>query len=332
MSQGDAALAKVPSDVRRGPRVAPIFGHMRRGKILKWVRRFHMYMGLLLTPWVLFYGVSGVLFNHPQLGRAIESHAIDAKSAAATTGFGGFAAPSIADEVLTALARDHGHALTLDASRAPELWGWPLFATKPTPQGRHVVVADLRTGAVTVSRHEAPAREESAPFADEVIALPQYQMSALAPRLQKLLPAPASGEPAQLRPHPQVAPELRFAASDARGTRWNLSWNMGTGKLAARAAEAETPEPFVELLGALHTSHHYPVHGGIGALWALMADLAGVALVLWALTGLVMWWQMRPSRVLGTLAISVALAAAALVMTTMARDLEHVPPAKAAGP
>ena len=37
----------------------------RYNLLMKWVRRTHMYTGLVLLPWVLMFGASGVLFNHP---------------------------------------------------------------------------------------------------------------------------------------------------------------------------------------------------------------------------------------------------------------------------
>ena len=30
-----------------------------------WLRRVHLYFGLLLFPWALLYGVTAFLFNHP---------------------------------------------------------------------------------------------------------------------------------------------------------------------------------------------------------------------------------------------------------------------------
>jgi hypothetical protein len=30
------------------------------------LRRLHLYLGLSLSPWFLIYGVSSVVFNHPQ--------------------------------------------------------------------------------------------------------------------------------------------------------------------------------------------------------------------------------------------------------------------------
>ena len=78
----------------------------------------------------------------------------------------------------------------------------------------------------------------------------------------------------------------------------------------------------MELLSKLHTTHHYPVHFGVTWLWALLADLTGLTLVLWALTGLFMWWQMKPTRLLGVIVVCVAVLGAALVMTGTAAEVQ----------
>lgn len=44
--------------------------HSPRGRswfqpVMMFIRRSHLYLGLLLTPWALLYGVTGYLFNHP---------------------------------------------------------------------------------------------------------------------------------------------------------------------------------------------------------------------------------------------------------------------------
>lgn len=39
----------------------------RYNQILKVVRRTHLYAGLFMTPWVFLYGLTAVLFNHPDL-------------------------------------------------------------------------------------------------------------------------------------------------------------------------------------------------------------------------------------------------------------------------
>ena len=66
-----------------------------------------------------------------------------------------------------------------------------------------------------------------------------------------------------------------------------------------------------QLLGLLHTTHHSTLRPKAMWIWALFADL--LALTLWALSRLAIWWQLKPTRTAGIVAILVALAIAAAV-------------------
>ena len=47
--------------VSKPPRLRAI----RRAQVLKLIRRIHLYAGLFLAPWVMLYGTTALLFNHP---------------------------------------------------------------------------------------------------------------------------------------------------------------------------------------------------------------------------------------------------------------------------
>ena len=64
----------------------------------------------------------------------------------------------------------------------------------------------------------------------------------------------------------------------------------------------------------MHTTHHFPLRVGPLWFWALFEDLLGVTMVIWAISGLVMWWQIKRTRLAGVLSIAAALGLAAAVM------------------
>lgn len=62
-------------------------------------------------------------------------------------------------------------------------------------------------------------------------------------------------------------------------------------------------------LNRAHFRHGYD-HSYIAAkAWAFVVDLVVVAMIFWAVSGLIMWWEIRPARTLGW----VSLAASAVV-------------------
>lgn len=52
-------------------------------------------------------------------------------------------------------------------------------------------------------------------------------------------------------------------------------------------------------------------------LWALSVDAVVVAMVFWALSGLWMWWEMRPARTWGLLCVSLGAGLFALFLATI---------------
>jgi hypothetical protein len=289
---------------------------------MKVVRRIHMYLGLALFPWVALYGITGVLFNHPDIGRGIERTPVTAERLTAVTGFRPWDPDAVARRVVEQLNRGAAQPYRLDDEHAPQITGWPILAAPGSDGGRRVLTIDLVDGSAEVAFHPPGQPATPAPFAVPALDVPEYRMSAVEAQVKDALPGLGTTAAGPLAAHPKVGPELRFTMIDSAGARWQATYDVRTGAVDGRRAEGDGGLRFVELLEKLHTNHHYPVHGDITWLWALLADITGITLVLWALTGLVMWWQMKPSRLFGAIAIAVAVIAASVVITKTASHLD----------
>ncbi|WP_234023923.1 PepSY domain-containing protein [Sorangium cellulosum] len=289
---------------------------------MKIVRRAHMYLGLLVFPWILLFGISGVLFNHPQIGRDFERREISAEQLSTFTAFRPWDPDAVARRVVEQLNAGSPSRYTLDEQTPGVFSGWPELIGSSGDGGRTMLLISLDDGDATLSTFpKEPEKAPAPPFAGATIELPEHRMAAVEAQVKDLLPRLGIEGAGPLRAHPKVSPELRFRMRDADGRAWNVTYDLGTGRLDGRLDGAAGQLRFVELLGKLHTTHHYPVHGGMTWVWALFADVTGITLVLWAVSGLAMWWQMKPSRVIGALAIAVALAVAAVVMSGTASDI-----------
>lgn len=300
----------------RGPRPRP-----RYGALMKIVRRVHMYLGLLLFPWILLFGISGMLFNHPEIGRDIERRHVSGEQISALTGFQPWDPDALARRVVAQLNAGSSSRYTLDEDTAGSFSGWPIFAAPRGDGGRHVVILRLDDGSASVADHAPEPEAPAPPFAGAAIDLPEHRMAAVQEQLKELLPRLGVDAKGPLRAHPKVAPELRFRVRDAEDRLWNVTYNLGTGRLDGRIEGAAGRPRLVQVLETLHKTHHFPVHGGMAWVWALFADITGLTLVVWALSGLVMWWQMKPTRVIGAAAVAAALALFAVVMSGTAEDV-----------
>src|SRR5262249_8623574 len=67
----------------------------------------------------------------------------------------------------------------------------------------------------------------------------------------------------------------------------------------------------------LHSAHGYPYRAGTGQAWAVLVDVMAAALLFWATTGLVMWWQVRAARRAGPIVLLASAAAPAVLVPAM---------------
>lgn len=294
-----------------------------RQTILRLLRRTHLYLGLLMWPFVLLFAITGLSFNHPTVGRGLTVKRASSAEVARATGFQPWDPAAMAAEVVKEL-RKSGQAYRLSSSVDARFAGFPLFAA-PTADGKQALIISLSDGQATITERPDPPESAPTPFADAEIHLPAHDLKALAAKLTPLLAAQGVTTKGPLAPHPRVHPELAFRLLDASGKEWNVVYDLGSGKLTGKPTATPRAGVFVELLESIHTQHHYPPHPSATLFWALFADLTAITLLIWAVTGIVMWWQMRRLRLAGAVVIVLALGAAASVMIATGSELSFTP-------
>jgi hypothetical protein len=293
---------------------------------LRLVRRIHLYLGLLLWPFALFFGITGLSFNHPTIGRGLEVRRLSAATVSRHTRFEGWDAQRIAQRLVHDLNAG-GHGYRLDLAERPRFSGFPLFVA-PAAKGKQVLILDLSDGDATLTERPDPSSVAHVPFDGQRVTLAEYDLAKLAARLNPLLRDPELAVEGPLRPHPEIHPQLRFGMSSRDGRPWNVVYDLSTGELSGTSRGTRHRGSLAELLESLHKQHHYPPHADATSVWALFADLTAATLILWSLSGLVMWWQMKRLRRAGTLVIVIAIALSASVISATAREIHFGPAAE----
>jgi hypothetical protein len=293
----------------------------RAARAAKLVRRAHMYAGLIMLPWILFFGVSGLLFNHPNVGEDVRGRGVDAAQLQ-QLGFAPWHAERAAERVVQALnaaPQAGARPFVLDASYDTQFSGFGVLTAK-TPAGQYMLLLDVERARGVLAERSARLPADAAVFPRLELPLPEFSVAQLEQQLAGLLAARGeAGEP--LRAHPKLAPELRLRVRDARGASWNLTYDTRSGAVSGRKTDDWPNIGVSQALAKMHTTHHFPLRVGPLWFWALFEDLLGVTMVFWALSGLWMWWKIKPTRLVGALAVSLALGGAALVM---AGTLDHL--------
>lgn len=318
------------------PSVSSTRSAKRYGLVMKLVRRTHMYLGLFLFPWLLVFGVSGVLFNHPNVGEDVEQRALSGEQLRALTGLEPLAPGTVAQAVITKLnaeAGGDGAAYQLDADFDSRYSGFTVL-TAPGEGVNHILILDLKdgTGSLATRSTTSPQPKVVAPFAGATVPLPEHSVAAIEAKMAQLLPKLSVEAKTAPRSSPRGAPEVRFRMKDAEQRLWNVTYNLGTGKVDGRLADAPRVFSVNELLTKLHVQHHYPLDFNFLWLWALFADITGLMIVFWAVSGLFMWWQMKPTRVIGIGALSLALGLGMVFIGGTLAELQFPNVQKRAGP
>ena len=278
------------------------------------MRRLHLFLGLLLLPWAMLYGVSGFLFNHPTAFPDQPTRAFGSKEVRDTPLEGLPTPVSLAEEVVAELNEQGGFYRVVQPERAR------FSRNRVTVQAHgsgveHAVVVDLIEGTGIV-RTKPSADESTAPFAAKSGV---RTASSLPDRLQ-------TGTPVVLRKMglnadeatvPATLPDLTFYM-EADGRVWQVNYQLHRGRVSGRPADAVSQRlSSRRFLTQLHQAREYP--SGVGArwFWAVAVDAMALVMVFWAVSGLFMWWQIKAVRGWGAVVLSVSAAVASLMAIGM---------------
>lgn len=303
-----------------------------RFKWLRLARRVHLYAGLVLLPWLMFFGASGLLFNHPNLGEQVTAFRLGPERVRELTGLSPWSLDQAATEVVAKLNATAGRqAYTLDSGFPARLQG-ALVLKAPAPQGQHLLLFNPERAMGIVATRRARPEGEPAPFATSHLDLPEYSLAELEGKLSELLTKTNTPSPARLQGDAKLSPTLELRLKDERGELWNVTYAVGTGKVGGRRTDQLPNLGVSQLFAALHMTHHFPMALGARWFWALFQDLLGIAMVFWGLSGLIMWWQLKATRIVGVISLLSALAITGVVAYGTANDLLFGDVAQKLGP
>jgi hypothetical protein len=297
-----------------------------------------LYLGLLLFPWALLYGVTAFLFNHPTAFGDRPTAAFGRDALAGTPLEGPPDPQAIAEQVVAKLNETQGPTTPYTLAGAAKFTGKELAHAKVDVDGQSLNVAiDLKAGGGTVRSSPASERRrvEKAPFAvgggaggrggrkSNKQSKPSHNSTddpssnlhlnnPLHERVKAALPTILEriGFPAGEVTVTSV-PDVVLPV-EAGGRVWTATYIHMTGGVSGRPAEEkpETDRGWRQFLLGLHKAHGYPGEANGRWWWALFADAMGLTMCFWGLSGLVMWGQVKATRKAGTVVLVLSAAAA----------------------
>lgn len=306
-------------------------------------------------PWALLYGISGYLFNHPTHFADSNILGLDSSITRDTELATSPDANWTANAIVVALNERFKFEtpLRLSKTSAAKYEGEFFIASAEAP-GKTIQLLLYRDGSGGTMRTQlkppASPATEPAPFS-VTLAAPQRADNAapgsgtdsalvkihLDPKTMPLriengieakchealipiaerLKLEVSGGDFQIT----TAPETVFSIEHGNKT-WMVRHNGATGKLSAAAVGAMPVEQsWRRFLTRMHVAHGYPIENNARWMWAIVVDVMSFTMILWGVSGIIMWWQIKRTRPLGTVALTISVSIAILLGLGMAQSM-----------
>lgn len=309
-----------PSATRTSGATAARNRRLQYNRVMKVVRRAHLYAGLFMTPWVFLYGITAFLFNHPEAFPDARLIHFGTAEWAGTSLEQRPRPEELASRVVAALnasAKPEAGGYRL-AAKSEARFGREFFATVRADGQEQIVRIDLETGEGTVRSQPKPATEVPPFVAKAGVKLSPAPMEPVTRALPALLDRlKVSGDRVVER---TTAPDLSFLM-EGQGKTWRVTYNAQTGRVSGRTESEPGALSTRGFLLRLHLAHHYPSAIDARWFWALGVDAMFLSMVGWGSTGLLMWWQMKNVRKVGVVVLIFSVLTAIAVAIGMHRIL-----------
>jgi hypothetical protein len=286
------------------PSKRPTAATLRWNAGMKWIRRLHLYAGLLLFPWIILYGITACLFNHPDW---LSDRTPSEKSQVPNLP----KAETLAEELVNSINKaktDSQSTPTVKLIHSDEsLFSRRLVAVATTQDGQTLnVVVDMASGDAEIRQRTARPAANVPAFAKDKQKLASDPLEKIKSQVSQLLKDKGhDAKDVQI----QAVPDLDFQA-EVNGELWEMKYNMQRGTFTAKKNDSPSSLTVRNFLLRLHLAHGYPNEQNIRFYWAIVVDVMFVAMVFWGISGVFMWWQLKAQRRIGLvlLLISAGLA------------------------
>lgn len=280
---------------------------------MQFLRRAHLYVGLFMIPWAALYGTTAFLINHPGAFPTRQERIIPVELDKYSA-FRALAEP----QTIAAAVLDE-----LRASPAGETTSAPSALRLPTPEkttlafdavgGKVKHAGQLYDFEVQLSRRELILRNSHSGTGADVPFRRRGQLpdqADLARKLETDLTAMMAANGIEgADPVLEFIAPVKFLVADDRGQEWDVEYEPMTGAVDGSPVSVSHGLPLRDFLLQLHYSARYPGNWETRWLWAVGVDATAFSLLFWAISGVLMFWQIKAVRTRGllTLAASVAV-------------------------
>ncbi len=294
-----------------------------------------------MLPWVLLYGLTALLFNHPNVltapGTEVAYFSLDDAEAKLLPDADQLAEKAVTNVAAVLKAADSSQSIEI-ATPSNASFSRQMFGSTSNDEFDASVVVDFATGKGYLKKRkkkEEPKepKEDAKPSLENKIdiKLDADPVGDFRKGVASLLKeSDFDAEKVRIR----SLPALEFdAIVDGEPMRMKLVQKSGgRGRSGSDNTDKKKDKPVTydatlsvvgqhprdmsarSFLLRLHMAHGYPNQANVRWFWAVAVDLMFASMVFWGLSGVVMWWQIKRTRKIGF----VILGASAIVALWLA--------------
>ncbi len=359
----DPVVVPRPPKVKPVVQTKPVTKHKPKlgSRINMLIRRIHLYAGLFMLPWVLLYGFTAVLFNHPQMmtdsKTTIHHFQLDPEQMAFLPNADEIGQQVVGSALATLTEKESTGSLQ-NAETVNARFKGSIVGLLNSDDQNVTVTLDPNTGKGHLRiQQRTPAKTVDGPLSPEDKLQIQYES---ADEKQWTRAVEEILKPFDLKANeiqPRTFPGLEFDAvvnyetrrmrfvrssTQARNVPSTPNSNRsGTDSGSATEANANQPAP-ARILGelfpvgssprdlswrsyltTLHKSRTYPNETNARWFWAIAVDAMFASMIFWGLSGVVMWWQIKRTRRIGFYILVASAVTATLLAINMHWQLVH---------
>lgn len=273
-------------------------------------RRTHLYAGLFLLPWVFLYGITGAMFNHQGLFPRIDFRPVPAD--VIRSEMDRFPTPeSMAAEVVESIKSAKGDiALSLAESHQAEFTNDVMFEINVDGKKRVVHLDPIAKTAQLATHPPEDFKPEHRLSDVKNIRLESKPLDIARSAAKQAIDH--AGLKSNADPRPFGWTKLNFLAM-LNDEPVRITYVLKDGHVDVMTFDGQPDMPARGFFLRLHTTHGQPPHWNGRMIWSLFVDAMAIAMVTWGATGLLMWWQIKRTRLIGGIVMLASVLVAAAV-------------------
>ena len=262
-------------------------------------RRIHLYTGLFMIPFIFIFGLSGISFNHSTFlssERSVDYFTLNEKESL-NKHFPKL--DELAIELIDSLVSND----IIDNAQIKNIrYNNTVILRSLNDEADYRIQVDIPTNHVQIITLPDFAINPAIVKRGQLESSFNFNSSELLADMDKILQSKGFN---QGKSRVQRIPYV-FIDVESENKNFRVIYDLNNGNYRIDDLNKRKFK-LNYLVGNLHELHGYPLSGfSLKWMWVFFADVLGFLMMIWAITGLIMWFKMKRQFVIGLIILSIS--------------------------